>query len=257
MRILLCNDDGILAPGLAALYSSVADLGEVTVVAPDSAQSAAGHSITVAQPLTVQRIHVEGPVSFDGISVDGRPADCVRLAVFELLEEPPDLVLSGINFGANVGIHVFYSGTVAAAAEATMFGIPAVAFSASRETGNVDFPKAAGLCRVVLDRLVERGLAGGDLINVNIPALDAGRPKGVRVVRQSTVELRDVYTKTAADAGRETYEITDFEFAPGQEDTDVYCLSQGYITVTPLRVDMTAHDKLQGLREMDWSEPAG
>ena len=118
MRILISNDDGILSPGLAALYAVVADMGEVHVVAPDSPQSAAGHSITLRHPLVIQPVKVCSPQPFTGSSVNGRPADCIRLAIRNLLPSPPDLVLSGINEGANIGINVFYSGTVAAAAEA-------------------------------------------------------------------------------------------------------------------------------------------
>jgi 5'-nucleotidase len=146
MRILLSNDDGILAPGLAALHAAVRDLGEATVVAPSSPQSAAGHSITLKTPLVVHRVQVgDGEASFWGSSVDGRPADCVRLAVRKLLGRWPDVVLSGINAGANVGVNVFYSGTVAAAAEAAMLGIPAVALSAGYEDSDdaIDYPRVA------------------------------------------------------------------------------------------------------------------
>ena len=128
MRILLSNDDGILAPGLAALHAAAKHFGEVTVIAPRSARSASGHSITIHKPLIVQHVPPNGPEKFAGISVDGSPADCVRLAIRRLLSEPPDLVCTGINAGANVGVNVFYSGTVAGAAEAAMLGIPAVAF---------------------------------------------------------------------------------------------------------------------------------
>ena len=201
MRILLSNDDGIDSPGLAALRAAVNDLGAVTVVAPSSPQSAAGHAITVHQPLEVRRIKV-GPEEFLGISVDGRPADCVRLAIRTLLPEPPDLVLSGINEGANVGINVFYSGTVAAAAEGAMFGIPAVAFSAGN-AGGVNFPQVARLCRKVLNQLLRDGLTRGDLINVNIPVLKEGVPKGIRVVPQSTAGMEDFY-EAIYHHGRET-----------------------------------------------------
>ena len=152
MRILLSNDDGILAPGLAALYAAVADLGEVTVVAPASPQSGAGQAITVLQPMATRKVHVtEAGAEFWGLSVEGRPADCARLAIRKLLDEPPDVVLSGINSGANVGMHVFYSGTVAAAAEGAMSGIPAVAFSAALTGEEFDFPRIGRLCRWVLD----------------------------------------------------------------------------------------------------------
>jgi len=263
MRILLSNDDGILAPGLAALYAAVRDLGDVAVVAPASAQSAAGHSITLAQ-LGVQRLHVDGPVPFAGISVDGRPADCVRLAILKLLDAPPDLVLSGINAGANVGSHVFYSGTGAAAAEGCMLGVPAVAFSAAVEPlddatagggGMTDFRAAARHCRRVLDRLLAGGLRAGDLINVNVPMLGPGRPRGQRAVRQSDAELKDVYEREPGAPG-ESYRITSSAFDASEADTDIGALADGYVTVTPLHVDRTDHAKLAELRRTEWKEPA-
>ena len=259
MRILLSNDDGILAPGLAALYAAVEDVGEATVVAPDSPQSAAGHSITLRQPLTVQHVQVNGTRPFWANSVDGRPADCVRLAVRRLLPDWPDIVLTGINGGANVGVNVFYSGTVAAAAEAAMLGIPAVAFSAgTRSVGgeDIDYPRAAALCRWVLDRLLDVGLSAGDLINVNVPVLGPDRPLGVRVVPQSTAELEDVYYRTTDSHGRECYQLSDeYSFAHHGDDTDVAALAEGYVTVTPLHVDMTRRDRLEAVAKGNWSDP--
>jgi 5'-nucleotidase len=257
MRILLSNDDGILAPGIEALYHAVKDLGEVTVVAPDSPRSAAGHSITIRRPLTVREVRVGGDDGFTGLSVDGSPADCVRLAIFELLDEPPDVVLSGINAGANVGIHVFYSGTVAAAAEGAMFSLPAVALSALITGGEIDFDWAAEHCRAALEVLFERGLQPGELVNVNIPEAGIGRPRGVRVVPQSTVELRDNYERTGERDGAETYEIVDFSFAEGPPNTDVVALHEGFVTVTPLHVNMTAVDQLEAFREIRWGSEEG
>jgi 5'-nucleotidase len=255
MRILLSNDDGILAPGLAALRRAVADLGDCLVVAPDSPQSAAGHSITVRAPLTVRQVRVEdGPEPFfTGLCVDGRPADCVRLAVRKLLAAPVDLVLSGINAGANVGINVFYSGTVAAAAEAAMLGLPAVAFSAAVTADPVDFARIARLCRFVLDGLLAWGLSGGQLVNVNIPALTPGLPRGIRVVPQSTAGVEDFYHRQEHPQGLESYKLGDkFNFSPALGPTDVGCLEEGYITVTPLKVDMTDRAGLSALAEWTW-----
>lgn len=256
MRILLSNDDGILAPGLAALYAAVADLGEVTVAAPASPQSAVGHSITVRQPMTVQRVHVqEGSADFHGFSVDGRPADCAHLAITKLLDAPPDLVLSGINSGANVGIHVFYSGTVAAAAEGAICGIPSVAFSADLAGGELDFPRLGALCRWTLDRLWAEGLDPGDLISVNLPALGEGLPKGVRTVPQSTADVIEIYDHQLAPDGLESYERRECAFADAHDGTDVKCLQDGYITVTPLHVDRTNRARLEALARSAWPAP--
>lgn len=254
MRILVSNDDGILAPGLAALQEVAREFGDVTVVAPDSHQSAAGHSITIRGPLAVRRVHVQGEREFTGTSVDGSPADAVRLALFNLLDDPPDLVLSGINAGANVGIHVFYSGTVAAAAEAAMFGIPAVALSSELTGGEIDFNRDADICRSVLRQLLDRGLGRGDLLNVNIPALERGRPNGIRVGRQSRAELKDTYRRSGGDRDVDYYEIADYVFTSHDGRTDASLLRDGYVTITPLRVDLTAHDRLEGLEAHPWEE---
>jgi 5'-nucleotidase len=254
MRILLSNDDGVLAPGLSALRSAVADMGEIHVVAPDSPQSAAAHAITLQAPLTVRKVHVQGGSagSFLALSVDGRPADCVRLAIRRLLVPPPDLVLTGVNAGANVGVNVFYSGTVAGAAEAAMLGIPAVAFSAAM-TGTVDFPRAAQLCRWVLDSLLKWGLGRGDFLNVNIPALGPLMPLGVRVVPQSTAELTDDYHLQSHGPDGEVYRLGDeYSFAATDHENDVTSLAEGYVTVTPLQVDLTDHRRLADLSRRRW-----
>lgn len=257
MRILLSNDDGVFAPGLAALREAVDDLGEVTVVAPASGQSATGHAITLTEPLTVRRVQLAGANGWPARSVDGRPADCVRLAIKKLLDEPPDLVLSGINAGWNVGVNVFYSGTVAAAAEAAMLGIPAVALSAASSTE--DFRPAAKICRWVLGRLLDDGLTGGDLLNVNIPELadrsgsGAAGPLGLQVVPQSTAEIEDFYRLESAQAELDVFRLSDdYRFTAEQENTDVVRLAEGYITVTPLHVDMTNHDRLAAMSRWQW-----
>jgi len=257
MHILLSNDDGILAPGLAALRMVVEDLGRVSVVAPDSPQSAAAHAITLRTPLTVHRLELEGLSGerFSANSVAGRPADCVRLALRMLLDEPVDLVLTGINAGSNVGVNVFYSGTVAAAAEGAMLGLPAVAFSAHADS-LADLPLVGRCCRWVLDGLIHRGIRGGDLINVNIPACGASRlPKGICVVSQSTAGIADEYLVHPSDEGLEQYRLGDnWKFHPASQDSDVERLADGYITITPLHFDMTDRIRLGELAG-DWRLP--
>jgi len=257
MRILLSNDDGIFAPGLAALREAIDEFGEVTIVAPDTPQSAAGHSITLDGPLAVRAVELEGPAAWPGLSVDGRPADCVRLAIRNLLDEPPELVLSGLNAGSNVGINVFYSGTVAAAAEGAMLGIPAVAFSCAQRAHRAeDFRPAARLAAWLLWRLLADGLAAGDLININIPDINSRQVRGVRVVAQSTAGIEDVYHHEPAAQGHGTYRLSEeYAFTTERENTDVVRLAEGYITVTPLHVDMTNHDRLSALGRLRWPDP--
>ena len=172
MNILLTNDDGIYASGLAAIYHEFASLGEVTVVAPESEQSAVGHAISLNQPLRVRPVSMNGAVL--GWAVSGTPADCVKIAIAELLPAPPDLVISGINLGPNVGINVLYSGTVSAATEASILGVKAVAFSLDTYK-HADFPRAALLARQVLVDLLEwPGWTPNICLNVNLPDLPLG-----------------------------------------------------------------------------------
>lgn len=257
MRILLSNDDGILAPGLCRLAAAVRDLGTVSVVAPDSPQSASAHAITLLEPLVVRTVELPDMEGVLGQSVSGRPADCVRLAIRNLLDQPPTLVLSGINRGANIGINIFYSGTVAAAAEGAMLGFPAVAFSVEipSDGSEPDYGRAACYCRRILDILLADGLTRGDLVNVNIPDLTRRQPRGVRVTPQSTagVEVEDEYILQARSGQERSYRIGDKYELRHQDHTDVAYLAEGYITITPLHIDMTNHDRLASLAHKDWT----
>ena len=254
MRILLSNDDGILAPGLAAIRAALVELGEVDVVAPDSPQSAAAHGITVPGPVVARRVHV--PERFSGWAVEGRPADCVKLAIRELLTAPPDLVVSGINDGANVSINVLYSGTVAAAAEGALLGFPAVAVSLKQGVAR-DFNKAARVALPLIRQLLEHGLAPGELVNINIPDLSAGAPKGVRVVPMATRMMNDGFVKHTAPDGRDYYWLTadSFASAAGAAEGDLDAIEEGYVAVTPLQFDLTRYELLEGLRQVDWPLP--
>jgi 5'-nucleotidase len=262
VRILLVNDDGILAPGLRWLREAVADLGEVTVVAPETPQSAAGRSITLGAGVACRRVDVNG--AFWGIGVSGRPADCVKLAVRELMPAPAELVLAGINAGANVGVNIFYSGTVAAAAEGALFGIPSVAFSLAGHTGppgesdstEDDFRRAGRLARWVLDALLAAPIRPGELVNVNIPAISHDGPRGVRVVPQSTSAINEYYLRGDAPDGRITFRLADYyHHGPEDGEMDVTALADGFITITPLRCDLTDRRRLAELAGRRWDDP--
>ncbi len=243
MRIVLTNDDGIYAPGLAALYKRLKDLGEVTVVAPLDSWSGASHSITFAEPLACQKIDVGG--LFTGHSVQGSPADCVKLACMQLHDGPIDLVVAGINYGANVGINVYYSGTVAAAMEAAFLKIPSVALSVAAEDGT-DFDKAADCGLAVLRQLMP--LHSGDVMNVNIPLLSRGEPRGVRVVPQATSGFHEYYIPHLNGGNEVVYRLAGGEHRAEPTPTDTTSLADGFITVTPLRPDMTDHNKTLALQ---------
>jgi 5'-nucleotidase len=253
MLILLTNDDGIQAAGLWAMYRRLLDLGEVAVVAPLTMQSAAGHGITVMTPLVTSQVTVaEG---FTGTAVDGRPADCVKLAISQLLPRPPDLVVSGINAGANVGINVIYSGTVAAAIEAAFLGVPAVAVSLYLRNGiPPDYAGAAALARRTLDQILAHGLSRSQVVSVNLPALAPGQaPAGIRVVRQCTRPWVDNYERRKDPRGRDYYWNTSvFTLATDDDDTDVAALRDGYATVTPLHFDLTDRAQLEKWSSSQW-----
>lgn len=249
MHILLTNDDGIQAPGLVAAWRELVKLGDVSVVAPETVQSATGHGITIHAPLLTSRVSIEN--GFRGVAVDGRPADCVKLAVNQLLPRKADLVVSGINGGANTGINVIYSGTVAAAIEAAFLGLPSIAVSLHlRENVPTDFARAGAAFADVLKRLLHAGLVPGQCISINIPALPPDQaPRGVRVVRQCTRPWIDTYEKRLDPRGREYFwNNSVFTLGDTDADTDVAALRDGYVTVTPLQFDMTAHGQLEALR---------
>jgi len=251
--ILLTNDDGIRAPGLVAMYRALADLGEIHVVAPETVQSATGHGITLSSPLLTQRVTVEE--TFTGTSVDGRPADCVKLAVAKLLPRPPDLVVSGINSGANVGINVIYSGTVAAAIEAAFLGLPAVAVSLYlRNHIPIDYPRSAKLARQTIDQILSAGLKAGQVASVNIPPLlPDQQPTGVKICRQCVRPWVDTYEERKDPRGRPYFwNSSVFTLVPAEQDTDVAALRDGYITVTPLQFDLTQYPQLKEWQDREW-----
>jgi 5'-nucleotidase len=253
MLILLTNDDGIQAPGIVAMHRELISLGDVIVVAPETAQSATGHGITLTAPLLTSRVTIEN--GFTGTAVDGRPADCVKLAINQLLPRQPDLVVSGINAGANVGINVVYSGTVAAAIEAAFLGVPAIATSLFlRNEVPADFARAATLSREMIEKILAHGLTAGQVASVNIPALTADEsPAGVRVVRQCTRPWIDTYERRTDPRGRDYFwNSSVFGLGGTDDDTDIAALRDKYITLTPLQFDLTEHRLLKQWQAVAW-----
>jgi 5'-nucleotidase len=246
MLILLTNDDGITAPGLLAVYHELTQLGEVHVVAPETVQSATGHGITLAKPLLTSRVQIDKNVI--GTAVDGRPADCVKLAVAKILPRQPDLVVSGINSGANVGINVLYSGTVAAAIEAAFLGLPSVALSLLLKSDvPTDYARCAKWSVDAIKQLLDRGISRGQVASVNFPALlPTEQPLGMRVCRQCTRPWIDTYDRRLDPRGRPYFwNSSVFTLGETEADTDVAFLRDGYITITPLQFDLTRHDLLE------------
>jgi 5'-nucleotidase len=246
-RILLTNDDGYDAPGLAALRAAIATLGELFIVAPDREQSGTSHSLTLHRPLRATA------VDSNRFRVDGTPTDCVHLAIPRLIGGVPDLVVSGINRGCNLGDDVTYSGTVAGALEATLMHVPALAFSAEiGPKGSPDFEAPANTIRSMAKRVLETGLPAGVLLNVNFPH---GVPKGVRVTRQGTRTYRGTVLEREYPAGRPYYWIDDADSTPtGEPDGDHVAIRDGYVSVTPLQANMTHEATLTRLStwRMEW-----
>lgn len=252
MRILLTNDDGIYAPGLRAIRAELRKIGDVTVVAPATEQSAVGHSITLLTPLLVQEVQDEDR-QFLGWAVEGRPADCVKLALLELLPEPPDLVISGLNAGSNAGINVLYSGTVAAAIEGAFFHCTSIAVSLEyTQPKPLDFPRAAALARQVVEQILARRPAAGSLFNVNIPSLEKGPVRGIRVLAQNVAPYRESFDRRIDPRGRVYFWSHPRLSCEPHPETDVSALEEGFITVTPLQFDLTHQQMLEQMSSWRW-----
>ncbi|MGF1580842.1 MAG: 5'/3'-nucleotidase SurE [Gemmataceae bacterium] len=250
MRILLTNDDGVYAPGLRAMRKELKKMGEVVVVAPAGEQSAVGHSITLMNPLLVQEVLDENNEPM-GWAVEGRPADCVKLALMELLPEQPDVVISGMNAGSNAGINVLYSGTVAAAIEAAFFNHTSIAVSLEyTKLKPLDFPRAAVMARNVIEQILSYKPAKGALFNVNIPSLDKGDVRGIRVLPQNLAPYLETFDRRVDPRGRVYFwSNPDFECPDPHPDTDVHALADCYITVTPLQFNLTHNPMLEEMQE--------
>ncbi len=247
MRFLLTNDDGIYARGLSALHRELSRDAECLVVAPEVEQSAVGHAITLFRPLMVRKARKNG--RFLGYAVAGTPADCVKIGIRELAGGPVNLVVSGINLGANVGINVLYSGTVSAATEAVILGVPALALSLDTHQ-EADFGFAAGFAR----KMAAFVLANQDLrdvaFNVNIPALPEAEIRGVVVAPQGKARLVEGFEKRKDPRDNEYYWLSGETTLPVREapDSDASTLKAGFVTVTPIHFDLTRQDLLETLR---------
>ena len=246
MRILLTNDDGIYAEGILALYDSLKTIAQVTMVAPDSERSAVGHGITVADPLRVKEFKRDGKLV--GYSTSGTPADCVKLGVSTLMKLKPDIVVSGINAGPNLGINVLYSGTVSGAMEGAILGIPSLAISLG-SWGDCDYGFAARNSATIVSDLISMNLPPGTLLNVNYPAIDENLIKGRKVTFQSKVAWTDRYDKRT-DPGNRTYYWLSGKpnEIPYEDGSDARAVGDGFISITPLHFDLTDRKLLEKLK---------
>lgn len=261
MRLLVSNDDGIYAPGIRALANAMAEAGhEVSVVCPDRERSATGHGLTLHQPIRAEIIESLFHPSIKAWACDGTPSDCVKLAIWALLDSPPELVLSGINQGGNLGTEILYSGTVSAAMEGLIEGIPSVAFSLTSYSSK-DFSGAANFAKVLVEQLAQKPLPDSILFNVNIPAVESSQIKGVKFTRQGVRRYVDVFDKRIDPRGKTYYWLTgevleDVEppvsfNLPENIPIDVRVIKDNYISITPLHYNLTY---AEGLKHLPFDE---
>ncbi|MGB6269161.1 MAG: 5'/3'-nucleotidase SurE [Olleya sp.] len=245
--ILVTNDDGITAPGILTLIEIMETLGDVVVVAPDSPQSGMGHAITINSVLHLDKVSKKWDKT-EKYSCSGTPADCVKIAINEVLDRRPDLCVSGINHGSNSSINVIYSGTMSAAVEAGIEGIPAIGFSLLDYSWDANFNASKKYVKQIAENALQHGIAEGVVLNVNIPNLDKKDIKGIKICRQARANWKEKFDKRQTPQGKDYYWLTgEFVNYDKGTDTDEYALAEGYLSVVPVQFDLTAHHYMQQL----------
>ncbi|MBN2543510.1 5'/3'-nucleotidase SurE [bacterium] len=252
MPILVTNDDGIFAPGLNALVDELVKIDEVVIVAPDREQSSVGHAITLSRPLRITSNSRSDKIT--SYAVNGTPADAVKLALKVILKEKPSVLVSGINRGANTGTALIYSGTVSAATEGTMMGIPSIAISLSTyEEGEFEF--AAKFARVATRLVLEKGLPKGIYLNINVPDIEESEIKGVKITKQGTAYFADFFEKRLDPRSRQYYWMAGtMESDDEDKNNDYHLVRDGYITITPVHYDLTAYPYMDELSSWEFEE---
>jgi len=250
--ILVTNDDGINAPGIRTLISIMKDIGDIVVVAPDSPQSGMGHAITINSTLHSSRITPKDS-EITEFSCSGTPADCVKLAINELMPRKPDLCVSGINHGSNSSINVIYSGTMSAAIEAGIEGVPAIGFSLLDYRWNADFEQSKNFISMITLNALNNGIPKGVVLNVNIPSVRKSDIKGVKICRQAMAYWIEEFDKRKNPLGQEYYWLTGkFINEDLGEDTDEWALNNNFISIVPVKFDLTAHHAIKGLNQWNF-----
>jgi len=244
--ILISNDDGITAPGIRALVAAMKPLGEVIIVAPDSPQSGMGHAVTISKPLRLEKTDIYGELM--AYQCSGTPADCVKLAVDKVLHRKPDLLVSGINHGSNSSINVLYSGTMSAAMEGAIEGIPSVGFSLCNYGYDADFNLSTQVAQNIAKNIIQNGLPTGTLLNVNIPNVGSDAFKGLKVCRQANAKWQEEFDERRDPNGRRYFWLTGkFINMDKGEDTDEWALANGFASVVPVHFDLTAYHAMPQL----------
>jgi len=246
--ILVTNDDGINAPGIRFLIDIMNDFGDVVVVAPDSPQSGMGHAITINNTLYCEPIVINKNEPQSEYSCSGTPADCVKIAVNEILKRKPDLCVSGINHGSNSSINVIYSGTMSAAVEAGTKGIPAIGFSLLDYSLDADFTHSREFIKRITSECLNNGLPKGVVLNVNIPKISNTKLKGIKICKQANGVWEEKFDKRTNPLGREYYWLGGkFVNYDQGEDNDEWALENGYVSITPTKYDLTAHQAIKNI----------
>lgn len=243
--ILVTNDDGVTSPGIAALVDVMKMFGDVVVVAPDKPQSGMGHAITINSTLRINKIKVYGVK--EEYSCSGTPVDCVKIAVNKILHRKPDLCVSGINHGSNMSINVIYSGTMSAAVEGAIEGIPSIGFSLCDYSIDADFKASKEIVKTIVANIFKNGLPKDVCLNVNIPNLKSDQIKGIKVCRQARANWVEELDERSDPSGKPYFWLTGkFEnYDAGKKDTDVWALDNNYVSVVPTQFDMTAHKAIK------------
>lgn len=246
--ILITNDDGFTAPGIKALVQAAEEFGELLIIAPDKPQSGMGHAITVNMPLRVSETDYFG--KHRAYHCSGTPVDCVKMGIY-LLQKAPDLIISGINHGSNVSTNILYSGTMSAAVEGALEGVPSIGFSLLDYSVEADFEPSKYFVKEIIKNALEKGMEKGICLNVNIPKLPLDLLKGVKVARQARAFWDDTFDERQDPLGKKYYWLTgDFHDHERSDDTDMTALDQGYVSIVPTQFDMTAYKAIQQIK--DW-----
>ncbi len=247
--ILVTNDDGITAKGILALIEAASEFGTLVIVAPDKPQSGMGHAITVNHPLRIEKLENFG--KHKAYSCTGTPVDCVKLGIYEILKAKPDLLISGINHGNNTSTNVLYSGTMSAAVEGAIEGIPSIGFSLDDHDFDADFEGSKLVVKKVIDYVLKNSMEINICYNVNIPNCKAKELKGIKIVRAAKAAWQDRFDKRKDQFGRDYYWLTGkFENLDDGTDTDLHCLSKKYASLVPIQFDMTAYHILKELKNI-------
>ena len=249
--IFVTNDDGITAPGIRALIDVMNELGEVVVVAPDRVHSGKGHAVTIHHPLHLDPITIDGGPQKE-FKTNGMPVDCVKLGLAHAVSREPDLLVSGINHGVNNSINVLYSGTMGAAIEGSIEGIPSIGFSLDNYDWEADLDPAKYYIKKIAEKVLKQGLPQGVSLNVNIPDLPLDQIKGIKVARQAMDKWHETYDKRTNPFGRDYYWLNgNFTYEDKGKDTDVFALKNAYVSIVPVQFDLTAHRYLNQLKDLE------